>query len=67
MTLTYSPQEFAGQLSSYSAEEFTMNPMLVVCGMRSKQIANGAQALAIEMHDAIVSRYDKLTQELAAQ
>jgi hypothetical protein len=32
-----------------------MDPMWRVCGMRSKYIANGAQALAMEMHDAIVA------------
>jgi len=38
MTLTYSPQEFAGQLSSYSAEEISMDPMWSVCGIRLQEL-----------------------------
>jgi hypothetical protein len=32
-----------------------MDPMWSVCEMRPKYIVNGAQALAIEMHDAMVA------------
>jgi hypothetical protein len=33
-----------------------MDPMWSVCVMRGKKIVNGAQALAIEMHDAMLAR-----------
>jgi hypothetical protein len=32
-----------------------MDPMWSVCGIRSKEIANGAAALAIDAHDAMPS------------
>jgi hypothetical protein len=66
VTLTYSPQEFAGQLSSYSAEAITMDPIWSVCGFRSKEIANGAAALALNARDAMVSGIETLTIEQLA-
>jgi hypothetical protein len=67
MTLTYSPQEFVGQLNSYSAEAITMDPMWSVCGIWSKEIANGAAALALDVHDEMASGIETLTiEQLAA-
>jgi hypothetical protein len=42
-----------------------MDPMWSVCRMRSKLTANGAQALAIEMHDAKVADECLLSRHVA--
>lgn len=50
MTLTYDPQEFAGQLSSYAAEDAEYRWYVQrVPGLRQKisMVANGARHLAI--------------------
>jgi hypothetical protein len=44
-----------------------MDPMWSVCGIRSKEIANGAAALALNVHDAMASGIETLTiEQLAA-
>jgi hypothetical protein len=68
MTLTYSPQEFAGQLSSYAAEGAEYRGYIERvpdCVKRILVSANGACNLAISEHAASNALYDSCTTSLS--